>query len=202
MTSVLLIAWLSTSAQVPDSWTCPAEQYADSLCDCGCNVVDADCPDTYFSVCERDNCPNGYSPWEHDNYACMRSSCGDGWRTAFEACDDFDALNSGGCNADCTAVNEGYTCGERAEGCAPIPGYVFTVDAGPEPDAGDGATPPSDAGNPTPADAGAEETPQNPACTSTGTAPGPLLGLLLLLACGRRRPRWRRPHQRDATSQR
>ena len=50
----------------------------------------------------------------------MASTCGDGWKAADEACDDKNGLASGGCNADCSASNAGFVCGERAEGCTAV----------------------------------------------------------------------------------
>jgi MYXO-CTERM domain-containing protein len=61
----------------------------------------------------------------------MGSACGDGWRdeAGGEVCDDFEALDGGGCAADCSEVNAGWVCGDFATGCETEP------DA-PEPDAG------------------------------------------------------------------
>ena len=49
----------------------------------------------------------------------MRSACGDGWLDELlgEVSDDGEALNSGGCSADCGAVNPGWVCGVKADGC-------------------------------------------------------------------------------------
>jgi cysteine-rich repeat protein len=44
-----------------------------------------------------------------------------GWlKQGEEACDDFNARDSGGCNADCSTVNDGFTCGVHAEGCKSV----------------------------------------------------------------------------------
>lgn len=117
MLSLVLLASLSTAAQVPADWECDAALFADGTCDCGCGATDDDCDSEVFTVCVRDSCPAGEVPWEHNNYSCMASTCGDGWRDDDEACDDFDGLASGACNADCSAVNPGFVCGEGAEGC-------------------------------------------------------------------------------------
>lgn len=87
-----------------------------------------------------------------------------------EACDDGNALASGGCNASCSAVTTGWACGEGASGC-----HVAPVDAG-SPDSGTSNG--VDAGTQT-ADAGADPQPtQTQGCSTTS---GPLLALLLAL---------------------
>ena len=103
----------------PANWTCDPQWYEDGVCDCGCTVPDRDCPRGPFNVCERSGCAEGQVPWEHRPYSCMRSACGDGWLDEFlgEICDDGEALNSGGCSADCGEVNPGWICGVRADGC-------------------------------------------------------------------------------------
>ncbi|MGB0648084.1 MAG: hypothetical protein ACPGQS_12955, partial [Bradymonadia bacterium] len=105
--------------QLPAGWSCDEEFFQDGICDCGCNAIDRDCQPGTFEICERDGCAPGTVPWEHQPYTCMRSACGDGWADIAngEVCDDGDALRGGGCNADCSAVNVGWTCGEAAEGC-------------------------------------------------------------------------------------
>ena len=118
MTSLLFAIVLSTSGQTA-AWTCDAAWYDDGAsCDCGCGEADPDCDDaTHFDACDRSGCGAGDVPWEHEVSSCMQSTCGDGWKADDEACDDFDALDSGGCSADCSAVTDGATCGERAAGC-------------------------------------------------------------------------------------
>lgn len=125
MTPMLFVIALGVAAQVPPEWTCDDGLFGDDTCDCGCDARDSDCGGATFDVCVRDNCAPGESPWAEFNESCMASACGDGWAdTEGEACDDADALASGGCNADCSAVNEGFTCGAGAAGC--------TADAGGE----------------------------------------------------------------------
>lgn len=128
MTLVLTLLLSTQVAQVPSKWSCPADRFGDQVCDCGCGAVDSDCPDAYFSNCARVTCPVGEVPWEHENSSCMPSACGDGWKASTEACDDGEALASGGCNANCTSVNVGFQCGERATKCAALP-----ADAGTQP---------------------------------------------------------------------
>lgn len=103
----------------PANWSCDPQWYEDGICDCGCTVRDVDCPRGFFDICQRHGCPEGQVPWEHRPDSCMRSACGDGWvdDNLGEVCDDREALDSGGCSADCRTVNPGWTCGERAEGC-------------------------------------------------------------------------------------
>ncbi len=116
----------------------------DGVCDCGCLSTDSDCTSGEFSVCVRGHCPSGQVPWEHSNSQCMTSACGDGWKdeAAGEACDDGNALASGGCSADCHTVTTGYVCGAVASGChlAPPDAGSPGVDAGTI-DAGQSGTP-------------------------------------------------------------
>jgi hypothetical protein len=121
MPSLILVASLLTIAQTPpDDWSCDGTLFADGTCDCGCGALDVDdCgQSTEFDNCVRSGCPQGQAPWEHENFSCMASACGDGWKDDEETCDDFDALAGGGCNADCSAVTAGFTCGIGAEGCS------------------------------------------------------------------------------------
>lgn len=170
-----LVAALALSA-VPSNWACDPQQYADGVCDCGCTAADSDCTSTNFAACERSGCTGGQVPWEHQNASCMASACGDGWKADAEACDDGNALASGGCNSNCSAVNPGYTCGDRATGCS----VVSAPDAG-QPDSGEldagSASEPADAGSSDEAavDGGAphphEEEPPSGGCSSMPGAP-------------------------------
>lgn len=204
---------LSFAAEVraqepPSSWTrCSAETFYDGVCDCGCGAPDADCPSGTFELCERSGCPTGQVPWEHSPGSCMQSACGDGWMddAMGEACDDGDALAGGGCNATCSEVTAGFSCGVRAQGCtaaAPDAGVVdggapdggavvdtgVTPDAGEAPDAGEtvdaGETPDTgvtvDAGTTA---AVPEETEEGSGCNAAGAtmlSPWLLAGLLVL----------------------
>ena len=175
-------------AQVPASWGCDANLYQDGTCDCGCGANDADCPPGRFVVCERSGCPLGEVPWEHQPATCMRSACGDGWRddAMGELCDDGDGLAGGGCSANCSAVTEGWTCGERAEGCEEEaqPDAGVEPDSGPEVDAGsatDSGVSDPDAGVATP-DSGSGQATSDEAsgCSTSGSSPVvPLAGLII-----------------------
>jgi len=64
----------NSKCSVPDGWTCSTQLYRDGFnCDCGCGVVDADCPSASVNVC--DTCWNGCAgegcpgPIDHDNNA-------------------------------------------------------------------------------------------------------------------------------------
>lgn len=120
-------------AKPPGNWTCAEAYWEDSVCDCGCGAADPDCTMSTFEGCERSGCGAGKVPWEHAPASCMSSACGDGWKDerAGEVCDDGEALAGGGCSADCKRVNEGWTCGERAEKCAPSAAEP-SPEAGPE----------------------------------------------------------------------
>ncbi len=117
------------SAKPPGDWTCEEGFYDDDICDCGCVAPDPDCTMSTFEGCERSGCGAGKVPWEHAPESCMTSACGDGWvdAAAGEICDDGEALVGGGCSTDCTSVNAGWTCGERAEKCT-----IAAAEPGPE----------------------------------------------------------------------
>ena len=119
---IALVLLLAAPAQAPAGWACADEAFADGVCDCGCDVRDDDCDSGEFDGCVTNGCPDGRAPWEHQNDQCMASTCGDGWKADDEACDDFNALASGGCSADCSAVSDGFTCGEAATGCTEAAG--------------------------------------------------------------------------------
>lgn len=180
-----------------DAWAqrCDAAAFSDTVCDCGCGTADSACPSGTFVVCQVSHCPPGQAPWEHSPGQCMSSACGDGWKdtASGEACDDGNALASGGCSADCRAVNPGYICGEGASKCrvAPMDAGTSTTDAGSAVDAGAttdagslGGTGP-DAGTSQQADAGVTDSP--PPSGGCATAPGLMFGLAALLAWRQRR---------------
>jgi cysteine-rich repeat protein len=130
----LLGGFLLTSFGAPalaaPAWRCEPRLEGDGVCDCGCGRRDAlDCEGETFEMCARSGCPEGQVPWEHAPDSCMTSACGDGWLDPArgEVCDDGEALAGGGCNADCSAVNDGWVCLELADKCERLPA---DVDAG------------------------------------------------------------------------
>lgn len=122
----------------------------------------------------------------------MASACGDGWNDTVggEVCDDKNALASGGCSANCRAVNAGYVCGERATGCqtAPVDAGA-TVDAGTMPDAGTMMT--NDAGVTGTPDAGGQVplNPMTPGCGAAGAGVPVTFALAFALSSLRRKRR-------------
>jgi cysteine-rich repeat protein len=87
--------------EAPIGWTCPVFWYGDNLCDCGCAVIDVDCPSLSSSVCEFNNCP-GVQPLPNFNPQCALTSCGNGTvEPPFEQCDDGNLTNGDGCNLNC-----------------------------------------------------------------------------------------------------
>ena len=188
----------SASAQ-PAGWRCDPAQYGDDVCDCGCGIPDSDCADGRFVVCDRNGCTRGQVPWEHEPSSCMSSACGDGWKDEArgEQCDDGEGLAGGGCNRDCSAVNEGWICGERADQCergvavmdagAPDAGGADSGVGAPDSGAPDAGTP--DAGAP---DAGADASvmiTDSSGCSAAHSGSGglPLAGFALALFAARRR---------------
>ena len=190
MHTILLLAgslsWSGSAlAAAPTGWTCEPAAASDEICDCGCGVADTACPDNDppFVECERTGCGDGEVPWEHRPWTCMVSACGDGWRDerTSEACDDGDALRGGGCNRDCSAVNEGWECGERAEGCWEVEVSTPT-DTGTEPTDTDptGGTDSTETDTGEPDDGGS-------GCTTSQASGLPWLSVALLLLLRRRR---------------
>jgi cysteine-rich repeat protein len=176
----LALAVVALSSLPALAQRCDAAALSDTLCDCGCLAVDSACPTGTFTVCDVSHCPAGQVPWEHSKDQCMSSACGDGWKdpAAGEACDDGNALASGGCSADCRSVNPGYACGDGAKGCRLAP-----MDAGTTMDAGlaaDAGTTTVDAGVREQVDAGADASKTPTGGCSTGPA-ALLLGLAALL---------------------
>lgn len=159
--ALVLVHAATAQAAPPAGWDCDEAAYEDGLCDCGCGANDADCtPGATFEVCETSACPEGQVPWEHSPGDCMSSACGDGWldERRGEVCDDGEGLAGGGCNADCSAVNDGWSCGTEAQKCTPLADEPEPADAGHDaamPDAGD-AGGAADAARPTPDAAGAD----------------------------------------------
>ena len=175
--------------------TCAAAVFGDGRCDCGCGTVDSDCPaGAKFTACQVSHCPVGQVPWEHQPNTCMGSACGDGWNDTVggEVCDDKNALASGGCSANCRAVNAGYVCGERATGCqvAPVDAGA-PMDAGVVPDAGAMMT--ADAGVTATPDAGTQVplNPMAPGCGAAGAGVPVTLALAFALSALRRARRSR-----------
>lgn len=177
MKTFCLVVALSSLPSMALAQTCTSAQLSDTTCDCGCGTVDSACPPGRFVNCQASHCAAGTVPWEHQPNTCMASACGDGWRddASGEACDDGNALASGGCSADCRTVTAGYVCGPFAQGCRLAPADAGTDAGSSPPDAG--SSPPADAGTFTDADAGATTQEMRGGCVG---APGELLALLAL----------------------
>jgi len=57
------------SVPAPDDWLCQPDYYSDGLCDCGCGVIDADCPSAAAVHCEYVACEGGITVFG-DSTAC------------------------------------------------------------------------------------------------------------------------------------
>jgi len=57
----------------PEEWTCTGKFFGDGACDCGCGLVDLDCPNALGSSCASDGnkCPAGQEPVAADNTSCQ-----------------------------------------------------------------------------------------------------------------------------------
>jgi hypothetical protein len=120
---------------VPAGWTCDPEVYGtDDGCDCGCGVVDPDCPDMTAAACEYcDGCLSSSEDCSalvqaNDNSACIPGTCGNAVVETDEFCDGAAPMDvtcedvgfmggtlgcGGSCNVDfsaCTGGPEGWTC--------------------------------------------------------------------------------------------
>ena len=117
--TVALAASTAARAQV-ELFTCDASHFnTNDGCDCGCGVLDPDCGDAPVqrSGCEFDACAPGDVPTVNDPSLCAADACGNGYAGSDEVCDDGDTTNEGGCLASCQAVDIGFVCGRRGEGC-------------------------------------------------------------------------------------
>jgi hypothetical protein len=56
----------------PEGWICQGDLYGDDVCDCGCAVLDLDCPNELASSCgdNGNQCPEGQDPVNNDNTQC------------------------------------------------------------------------------------------------------------------------------------
>ena len=88
--------WLCETP-IPD-WTCPPGYYDDemSICDCGCGVIDPNCPGPTADGCFN-NCPDGQAPVADQNWLCEEVDLPDGW-----IC-DADYYEDGDCDCGCGA---------------------------------------------------------------------------------------------------
>ncbi|HTQ05676.1 MAG TPA: hypothetical protein VMI54_17560 [Polyangiaceae bacterium] len=77
----------NTRCEVPPGWTCDPTTYGDGTCNCGCGIVDVDCPDAEASSCE----------------VCDNTSC---WPLH---CDHLSADD----NAHCSAPPPAWNCSAR-----------------------------------------------------------------------------------------
>lgn len=110
-----------------DGWTCDTEYYGDGYCDCGCGIVDMDCADPSYEVCEYTGCEDGTHIDADDPTSCTsvptegdscsadyRESCVDG---VILYCDMEEGAASGTIKAyDCGAA-ECLVDGEGAAAC-------------------------------------------------------------------------------------
>jgi hypothetical protein len=77
----------NTRCEIPAGWTCAPETYGDGTCNCGCGVVDSDCPDAKATSCE----------------VCDETSC---WPLH---CDKIEADD----NAHCSGPPPAWNCSAR-----------------------------------------------------------------------------------------
>jgi fibro-slime domain-containing protein len=63
--------------------------------------------------------PDGGDPTPDSPGVVDRPVCGDGIVDPSEACDDHNTAAADGCAADCTAIEEGFACGQPGQLCVP-----------------------------------------------------------------------------------
>jgi len=62
---------LALPVQVPPTWSCDSERWADGVCDCGCDEDDVvDCASTAVDDCAVDHCGPDQVPRDDDNARC------------------------------------------------------------------------------------------------------------------------------------
>jgi hypothetical protein len=56
----------------PEDWTCRGDLYGNEQCDCGCAILDVDCPNALAPCDDNGNrCPGGETPDPADNTQCL-----------------------------------------------------------------------------------------------------------------------------------
>jgi len=93
---------------------CTPEGVSDPCADRDCGVVDG----IVCGACSGDATCN----LAGQCVVAPSDVCGDGLRTANEACDDGDTAGGDGCNANCTAIEGGFTCPTQGGACSAICG--------------------------------------------------------------------------------
>ena len=116
--------------EAPTGWTCNIGYYgAMDGCDCGCGVLDPDCPNSTNAVCDYCDdvgscqtlsigCPGLIDP--NNNTICISTVCGNSVVEPGEQCDDGNTTSGDGCDSTCQfEVPTAWTCD---------PGYYGTND--------------------------------------------------------------------------
>lgn len=119
---------ITTCLAPPKEWTCSPAAYGDGkVCDCGCGVVDLDCPDSKPSSCDNcetsgscafAKCPSKLAPddnsscyvppkWTCDPYFYGDGQCTCGCGAVDVDCPDSQATSCDNCPATCATANCG-----------------------------------------------------------------------------------------------
>jgi cysteine-rich repeat protein len=97
--------------EAPTGWTCDVNYYnAMDGCDCGCGIIDPDCPDATNASCDycddvgscdtsSSGCPGLIDP--NNNAVCIMTVCGNSVLEPGEQCDDGNTTSMDGCDATC-----------------------------------------------------------------------------------------------------
>ncbi len=57
--------------EVPSEWECSAASFGDSVCDCGCGVLDFDCETALAASCADTQCPEAFALDPENNALCL-----------------------------------------------------------------------------------------------------------------------------------
>lgn len=111
------------ASEADSAWTCGFQAYGDGdVCDCGCGVVDPDCPNAAATSCAASGCRPGFDVDANDPTACVASEALQGGRpgwwcpTAWYATDDGCDCGCGLVDPDCPRATQVTDCSQQ--GCA------------------------------------------------------------------------------------
>ena len=168
---------------MPASWACPAADYGDGICHCGCEAGDFDCDSPTQATCEADGCRDGFVVDPTDTRYCIAGEnppvdggpapaewvCDSTWFGTGDGCDCGCGVLDSDCESDSISACSTNSCPNANDGF--IPDVLDPTQCIPEDEADDGGT-----------------------CrhTTTGSGAGPtglMLSVLLGLALRRRRMR-------------
>ena len=120
---------------LPSDWSCDHDWYEDDeWCDCGCGVLDPDCPDGSLQVCEFDDCPTDEYPIDSENWLCHDGSivpaewyCDNSWYG-----DNMCDCGCGSMDPDCSDTSSGVCEYNDCPSGDPIDGENWLCQSNPD----------------------------------------------------------------------